>query len=193
MTCGHAQGGGDVHGAHARSWSGCHGSLSARAVRQEKGQRRQRAASRGWLGERSMWRFGKIVAKVILVVWAGPNTLLGVGIGVLGLATGGHARWREGCLEFWGGAVTRLLRWLPIRPVAMALGHVVLGVDAHVLLRVTAHERVHTRQYERWGPFFLPAYFLSSLWVWIRGGDAYLDNPFEIEAYRSDVDSSSSN
>ena len=41
------------------------------------------------------------------------------------------------------------------------------------------HERVHVAQYERWGPFFLPAYVAASLWAFARGGDFYLDNVFE--------------
>jgi hypothetical protein len=42
---------------------------------------------------------------------------------------------------------------------------------------------VHVCQCERWGPFFLPAYFLSSAVVWARNGDVYRDNRFEKEAY----------
>ena len=49
--------------------------------------------------------------------------------------------------------------------------------------RARDHEHVHVRQYERWGPFMLPAYFLSSFLAWRRGGDYYLDNRFEREAY----------
>ena len=44
-------------------------------------------------------------------------------------------------------------------------------------------ERVHVRQYERWGPFFLPAYFACSLAALARGRDAYRANPFEKEAF----------
>jgi hypothetical protein len=46
-----------------------------------------------------------------------------------------------------------------------------------------AHERVHVRQCERWGPLFIPAYLSSSAWAAIRGEDAYRDNGFEREAY----------
>ena len=49
--------------------------------------------------------------------------------------------------------------------------------------RTRAHELVHVRQYERWGPLFVPAYLLSSAYFLIRGCDPYLDNPFEREAY----------
>lgn len=66
----------------------------------------------------------------------------------------------------------------------MTLGHVVWGQDAKCLARSRDHEHVHVRQYERWGPLFIPAYLLASLIAWRRGLDPYMDNPFEVEAYR---------
>lgn len=68
----------------------------------------------------------------------------------------------------------------------MTLGHVVLGSDLKSLNWTCRHERVHVRQYERWGPFFIPAYLLCSVWLMIRGRNAYRENPFEIEAYAID-------
>jgi len=65
----------------------------------------------------------------------------------------------------------------------MTLGHVVLGRDELLLDLTRDHERVHVRQCERWGPLFIPAYLLASLWVKLRGGRPYEDNPFEREAY----------
>ena len=65
----------------------------------------------------------------------------------------------------------------------MTLGHVILGQNAQCLERSRRHEQVHVRQYERWGPLFLPAYFLLSLGLWLRRRDAYYENPFEVEAY----------
>jgi hypothetical protein len=50
------------------------------------------------------------------------------------------------------------------------------------LVRTRAHERAHVRQAERWGPFFLPAYFLASVLVAARGGHYYRDNRFERDA-----------
>jgi hypothetical protein len=66
---------------------------------------------------------------------------------------------------------------------AVTLGHVVLGASVTALAETRAHERVHVAQCERWGPFFLPAYALASLWARLRGRDAYRDNPFEREAF----------
>ncbi len=69
---------------------------------------------------------------------------------------------------------------------AMTLGHVVLGRDRGLLDLTRDHERVHVRQCERWGPLFLPAYLLGSALAWSRGQRAYMDNPFEREAYAND-------
>jgi hypothetical protein len=92
----------------------------------------------------------------------------------------------DGVLEVHGGLVDVLLRRATLLPggaSAMTLGHVVLGRDAWLLDCTRAHERVHVRQAERWGPLFLPAYLLASAAIAVRGGNAYLDNPFEREAY----------
>ena len=71
----------------------------------------------------------------------------------------------DGVLE----AHAPILRWglrtltLPSDGVsAITFGHVVLGIDADALSRTRAHERVHVRPYERWGPTFIPAYLLAS-------------------------------
>ncbi len=66
----------------------------------------------------------------------------------------------------------------------MTLGHVIYGLDRKTLDVVRDHEQVHVRQYERWGPAFLPFYLGCSFWLWVNRRDPYLDNPFEIEAYR---------
>jgi len=65
----------------------------------------------------------------------------------------------------------------------MTLGHVVLGASRAELDRLREHERVHVRQYERWGVFFLPAYILSSVWQVAHGRRGYRDNFFERQAY----------
>jgi hypothetical protein len=123
---------------------------------------------------------------LLAVLWASPASLLGLAAGLAGIASGGHAQRSGRVIEFWGGAVTWLLRRAPfIRGAfAITLGHVVLGQTAGELNRCRDHELVHVRQYERWGPLFLPAYLGCSLVLWLRGRDRYLDNPFEIEAFR---------
>lgn len=120
------------------------------------------------------------------LLWASPGTLVGLSVGMLGLATGGHWRWHGAVLEFWGGGTTWCLDNVPLMPggaLAMTLGHVVLGCSEHALDITHEHELVHVRQYERWGPAFLPAYLACSAWLWLRGRDFYRENPFEREAF----------
>ncbi|MDQ3331456.1 MAG: hypothetical protein M3552_12510 [Planctomycetota bacterium] len=125
----------------------------------------------------------------IKYLWAFfPGTLIGLVCVPLALLGGGKVQVVRGCIEVHGGPVKRLLH-RGVRPLgfrgaaAMTLGHVILGVDERCLFRSRDHEHVHVRQYERWGPFFLPAYFAASAIAWCRGQHPYLDNHFEREAY----------
>lgn len=117
-------------------------------------------------------------------LWASPASAIGLAVGAIGLATGGSVQRRCGIVEFQGGALPRLLALMPGGMcAAMTLGHVVLGRTGHCLDSCRTHELVHVRQYERWGPLFIPAYVACSVFIWFRGGDAYRDNPFEREAF----------
>jgi hypothetical protein len=117
------------------------------------------------------------------MMWSLPTTLFGLAVGGLCLLTRGRVQRKGRVLEFHGGFVTWAFSKMPVAPSAMTLGHVILGVDQHALDACRDHEMVHVCQCERWGPFFLPAYFLSSAVVWARNGDVYRDNRFEKEAY----------
>jgi hypothetical protein len=113
----------------------------------------------------------------------------------LTLLTGGGVQAVAGVIEIYGGLAAWLLRWCtPLRggATAMTLGHVILGRDRAGLARVRAHEHVHVRQYECWGPLFIPAYLLASVVVVLRGGRAYRDNPFERAAYEAAAAATSS-
>ena len=127
------------------------------------------------------------VRRAVRILWALPNTAVGLTFALLARATGGEMRRLRGAIEAHGGALPWLLRALPIGArsgTAVTLGHVVLGSCAVTLAVTRAHERVHVEQYERWGLLFLPAYAAASLWSLARGRDAYLDNRFEREARR---------
>lgn len=121
-------------------------------------------------------------------LWTSPNTMLGLLFWPLARLTGGSGRLVDGVLEIEGGAVAWLLAHAtPIGGAqAMTLGHVVLGRSRGALDVSRSHEHVHVRQYERWGPFFLPAYFAGSAIAAMRGLHFYRDNPFEREAYGHD-------
>ena len=129
---------------------------------------------RPWLLQRFLW------------LWASPASAIGLSVGLLGLCTGGTVRRVGPTLEFWGGAVTGLMNSRLIHARGMTLGHVILGVSGLTLESIRPHEWVHVRQYERWGPLFLPAYLLSSALLWIAGRNPYWENPFEVEAYDED-------
>jgi len=126
------------------------------------------------------------VLQPLVYLWALPTTSVGLLATGLTLMSGGRARWHTGVLEVYGGFSAYLLRKLvplPDGASAMTLGHVVIARDPASHTRTRAHERIHVRQCERWGPLFIPAYLLASLVLRIRGKDAYYDNPFEREAY----------
>ena len=117
-------------------------------------------------------------------VWAAPNTLLGLAFLVPAVLTGGGVRVERGAVEVYGGFARFFLRHcLFVRASALCLGHVIVGQDRDCLDHSRDHEHVHVRQYARWGPFLLPAYLLSSVLAWRRGGHFYFDNRFEKEAY----------
>ncbi|MCO8122785.1 hypothetical protein NHH03_13640 [Stieleria sp. TO1_6] len=116
-------------------------------------------------------------------LWAAPNTALAVGIGLLLFA---RFRIVEGVVEMHGPMVAWVLRRLPVSALALTLGHAVFGQDAIALDQTRRHEHVHVRQYARWGLFFIPLYLGWSVWLYLRGRDGYMENPFEIEAYAVD-------
>lgn len=114
-------------------------------------------------------------------LWNSGNTLLGL-FGALG----GHWAWNRAdfAAEVSGGWLICLLSrfgWAN----AITLGDVVLYADRSLVPILRAHEAVHIRQGRRWGPFFLPAYVLESLYQQLRTGEGYHNNRFEIAAYFS--------
>jgi len=112
--------------------------------------------------------------------------MLGLWLLPVALLTGGSFDVVAGVIEIHGGFVRWMLRHCTLLrggASAMTLGHVVLAQDAMLAKLTRHHERVHVRQAERWGPLFVPAYLIGSLVALLRGQRAYLDNPFEREAY----------
>ena len=124
-------------------------------------------------------------------LWPLPWTLLGLLLGGLACLAGARVRVEQGAVEFSGG---RFGAWAsaseggvgPFGVTAITLGHVILGSSAALLDTLRAHEQVHVRQYERWGPFFVPAYLASSLWQGVCGRHPYRDNRFERPAFAAE-------
>lgn len=118
-------------------------------------------------------------------LWAGPGSMVGVLLAMLTWRRA-HVAIVDGVLEVHSpGLAWALAHLTPLcgGAAAITFGHVVLARDQAALDDTRAHERVHVRQYEVWGPLFIPAYVASSIWAWLRGGDPYLDNIFEREAF----------
>lgn len=124
-----------------------------------------------------MWRWVK-------VAWAAPCSIVGLLLGGWVVLLGGSAGRIEGTLEFAyrqsHAQCGRYSRKLPYR--AITFGHVIVAVTEAELGRCRRHERVHVKQYERWGPFFFVAYAASSAWQLINRRRPYWDNYFEVQA-----------
>ncbi len=133
-----------------------------------------------------MASLGRVMLRGLRITWASPWTLVGLTVGAAALVTGGGVRRGPGILEFHGGAARWLLGVIGGQPFALTLGHVVLGLGTAALDLAQEHELVHVRQYERWGPLFVPAYLACYVVLRLRGRDGYRDNPFEREAYERD-------
>jgi len=116
-------------------------------------------------------------------VWTLPNTVLGLTAWLLLFPLGARCRLVRGVFEIEGRPIRLLLKSCFGGAMGVTFGQTVLSWSEATHRVARDHERVHVRQYLVWGPLFLPAYGLASLWVWLRGGNPYYDNPFERQAY----------
>ena len=123
--------------------------------------------------------------RALQYLWAAPATAVGLFLLLAAQAAGARSRIVDGTVEVSGSCVKRAVQALPrcLQFHAITFGHVIIGVDDAQLAACRDHERVHVRQYERWGLLFFPLYLGSSLVQWLRGRDPYRDNRFEVEAF----------
>ena len=113
-----------------------------------------------------------IAAKVLLalgMLWALPNTAVGLVLGLVAVPFGARARWRAGDLAFvfhhwpWGpgGAMTLgnviLHTGSDLESVCATYAHAA-GLSRDPPIRLCDHERAHVLQYLVLGPLFLPVY-----------------------------------
>lgn len=108
------------------------------------------------------------------VAWAAPWSVVGLVLSPFFSSR----RVAHGVLLCEGAGWPRRVGW---RYRAITFGHVVLCVDRADDALID-HELVHVRQYERWGPLYIPAYLIASLKAKLSGGRAYTDNHFEVAA-----------
>jgi hypothetical protein len=130
----------------------------------------------------------KTIINIFRILWASPYTLIGLCIGFVGLIFGSRVRRKGRAIEFYDGGVKWFMHQLPFGQfsLVLTLGHVILGQTEAALEISRTHETVYIYQYERWGPFTVPAYYLASIYVWLLGKRFYRDNPFEREAIEED-------
>lgn len=125
---------------------------------------------------------------LLAYAWAAPASALGLIVAAPARAAGARMAVVDGVLEVGGRPIARLVARLPraLQFSAMTLGHVVIGIDQRALADCRVHERVHVRQYERWGVLFFPLYLGSSLLALVRGRDPYWHNHFERQAFQAE-------
>lgn len=110
------------------------------------------------------------MASVLLKLWTLPNTLLGLAVGALAVMLGARAQAGRNAIEFLeqpfvglvGRSAITLGNTIHYAPGGDP-GQVVRRYDGSALVELGEHERAHTHQYERWGPFFLVVYLVSWL------------------------------
>lgn len=126
------------------------------------------------------------------MLWALPLTFIGVVLFALPiLLSGGSSRRVQGVLPGWlvqGRFGDLLLRNHPVGAVnAMAIGHLVVAERGMINQRILRHEMEHVRQAACWGVLFPLAYLVASAVALLRGGEAYWDNRFEVDARKAEV------
>ncbi|MAI31120.1 MAG: hypothetical protein CBE00_02055 [Planctomycetaceae bacterium TMED240] len=96
--------------------------------------------------------------RLVAYLWTLSNTLLGIACGFILCE---KFQIIDGVCEIHSPTIARIVRRFPVPASAIALGHVLLARDQKTLGRTRTVERVHVRQYERWGIMFVPAYLLA--------------------------------
>ena len=135
-----------------------------------------------------MTRYARVPSLLVRYTWALPNTLIGLVFAATAILPRGRMQIVDGVVEAHGPVIAAILRHcvtIPSGACAITFGHVVLARDSWSLDATRAHERVHVRQYEIWGPAFIPAYLIAGLWALMNGTGGYTGNYFERQANES--------
>jgi hypothetical protein len=132
----------------------------------------------------------RVLLLLVRYLWASPNTLIGLLFVPTAMLQRGRMQVIDGVLEAQSPYIAAILRHcvpIPGGASAITFGHVVLARDSRSLDTTRAHERVHVRQYEIWGPAFIPAYLIAGLWALMNGTGSYTGNYFERQARQCDT------
>ena len=117
-------------------------------------------------------------------IWASPASAIGVFAACFASLVGAEIKSVAGVLEVSlaprGTLLCKAVVCLPF--AAITFGHIVIARSAQEQAALRQHERVHVAQYELWGPIFLVAYPLESLFQLLSGRHPYQDNRFEVAA-----------
>lgn len=134
----------------------------------------------------SIFGIGTRFARLAMIAWAFPCTVLALFPGLIIIALGGNVRRIDHTLEVGiRNGQAQVPRWVHKCPFgAITLGHVIIGQSYEMLATLRSHEQVHVKQYERFGLFFLLAYPLAGFWALVRGRSFYAGNAFELQAVR---------
>jgi len=131
------------------------------------------------------------IVRLVTMLWVAPVSLCALPLLPLALW---RAQWRavDGALEITSPALSWFLHgpWFRLLTggegfAAATIGHVIVARNAACMDGCRAHEHVHVRQCERWGPLFPFAYIGAGLYAAIRArnlGAYYWHNAFEREA-----------
>ncbi len=111
-------------------------------------------------------------ARAVALAWASPLTLVGF---VLAAVSGRRPRWsaEHGCFVVEGVRGPSAVALRSVGASANTVGHVILSCQDDTSPSLLAHEAVHVRQGERFGPLLFPLY------VWLGARYGYRDHPLE--------------
>lgn len=112
------------------------------------------------------------LGRLAAALWAGPLTLIGT---ALALLAGRRPRWdaQLRCFVVRGMRGPSAMALRSVGADANTVGQVVLSRVEHPAASLLAHEAVHVRQAERFGPLLVPLY------AWLGAGYGYRDHPLE--------------
>jgi hypothetical protein len=117
-------------------------------------------------------------------IWNSPNTLVGLSVKAF---FGNNNFEKHGDMHFVAKPGSRFdKQFEKMGKTAITLGEIILYKSDAFTRRTIEHEIVHVDQYRKYGPFFLPAYGISSIISRIKHGSWYRENEFEKKARKED-------